>query len=75
MHARVGAPGAHERHGRIGDAAERTLGDRLYGSDRGLRLPARVGAAVVFDADGNSGHALRAAYAEGAEIFSPEAIR
>src|SRR5215469_3579602 len=57
VYAGIGAAGTGEAHALCGDAAERLLGDLLHRTQRRLRLPAGIAAAVVFNPDGNPRHA------------------
>src|SRR5262245_27603850 len=56
MNAGVGASGAGEAHGFGRDTAERLLEHALERWHGRLSLPARVRAAIVFDANGDSHH-------------------
>ena len=57
MHAGIGAPGADQGNRRIGNACERALQLSLHARRRGLRLPAGIGAPVVFDLQRDTPHA------------------
>jgi hypothetical protein len=64
MHAAVGAARAGDAHRCIGNARQRRFERVLHGAAARLRLPAEEAAAVVFDAQRDSGrHNEKAAVA------------